>query len=91
MNGKSHLSKIGPLNLLFPLPPPPTPHNSGGEDCKLRITDDGRDEPKKREVLAYKVELMSKIVYPVLFGFFNLCYWSYYLHYYAISQHLFSV
>ena len=91
MNGKSHLSKIGPLNLLFPLPLPPSPHNSGGEDCKLRITDDMRDEPKKREVLAYKVELVSKIVYPVLFGFFNLCYWSYYLHYYAISQHLFSV
>ena len=101
MNAKSHLSKVGPLTVLFPLPtsthlaPFQTDCNENSDqgECKLRITEreDKREEPKKREVLAYKVEYASKIVYPVLFGFFNLSYWSYYLHYYAVSEQLFSV
>ena len=104
MNDKPHLSKIGPLNLLFPMPATNSSHlkdfhsdyneNSAKEEGKLRVSDraeDKKNEPKKREVLAYKIEYASKIVYPVLFGFFNLSYWSYYLHYYAISEQLFSV
>ena len=97
MNDKSHLSKVGPLTVLFPLPTSTQladcNDNSEQGECKLRITEreDKRDEPKKREVLAYKVEYASKIVYPVLFVFFNLSYWSYYLHYYAVSEQLFRV
>ena len=86
MNAKRHLSKIGPLDIIFPLPGPSSQFHVVTEPG-----DDDEDEPKKREVCAYKVELAAKVVYPILFGFFNLWYWSYYLHYYAISEHLFNV
>ena len=102
MNAKSHLSQVGALTLLFPIPST-TNHltsridcseNTGGGEYKMDITEckeADNDEPKKREALAYKIEYAAKIVYPVLFFFFNLSYWSYYLHYYAISDQLFSV
>ena len=41
--------------------------------------------PKRRERLAYKIEYCVKIFYPFCFLFFNILYWSYYLHYYSLG------
>ena len=45
-------------------------------------------KPLPRERLAYRVEYLAKLAYPVAFLAFNLLYWSYYLHLYYASTEL---
>lgn len=53
---------------------------SNSADIQLKLAEDNTPDPKKTYNSVSKIDKMSRIVFPVLFGTFNLVYWATYLN-----------